>query len=294
MSRLLALNLPPRLREYGLLMRLDRPIGTLLLLWPCLWALWIADAGRPEPTVVAVFVAGVFLMRSAGCVINDFADREFDPHVARTRERPLAARRVRPEEAFKLFIVLCLVAFALVLTQNSMTILLSVPAVLLAASYPYMKRFHSLPQVHLGAAFGWAVPMAFAALTETIPPAAWLLFAVAVVWAVAYDTMYAMVDRDDDLSVGVKSAAILFGRFDRLAVGGAQCAVLIGLFLLGWAAGLGIVYQFSVVVGAGLFAYQQWLIRDREGGSCFRAFLNNNWFGGVVFAGIVLDFLLRA
>ncbi len=272
-------------------MRLDRPIGALLLLWPCLWALWIAGEGRPEPSIVAVFVVGVFVMRSAGCVINDFADRDIDPHVERTRNRPLAAGRVRPDEAVWLFVILCLLAFGLVLTQNTLTVILSVPAVVLAASYPYVKRIHHVPQAHLGAAFGWAVPMAFAALTDTVPPVGWVLFTVALIWAIAYDTIYAMVDRDDDLSLGVKSTAILFGPFDRVAVGAAQCAVLVGLLLVGFAGGFGPIYFVGLGIGAGFFIYQQRLIRHRERASCFRAFLNNNWFGAAVFLGVAADSL---
>ena len=210
------------MRQYGLLMRVDRPIGTLLLMWPALWALWIAGQGRPDPYVTLVFVLGVFIMRSAGCVINDFADRDLDPHVARTRERPLAAGRVSPREALVLFVLLCLAAFALVLTLNRLTLLLSLVALPLAAIYPFMKRFTYLPQVHLGIAFGWAVPMAFAAETDSVPPVAWLILTGVVLWAVAYDTMYAMVDRDDDIYVGVKSTAILFGELDRLMIGVVQ------------------------------------------------------------------------
>ncbi len=288
----LASDVTPKLRQYGLLMRLDKPIGTLLLLWPCLWALWIAGAGRPAPGVVLVFLLGAFLMRSAGCVINDFADRDIDPFVERTRERPLAARRVSAREALALFAVLCLAAFCLVLTQNRETILLSIPAVILAATYPYMKRVHSLPQAHLGAAFGWAVPMSFAALTGEVSALAWLLFAVAVLWAIAYDTSYAMVDREDDLRVGVKSSAILFGRFDRLAIGVAQALVVAGLYLIGHRLGLGWPFQLALLAGSGLFAYQQWLIRGRSREACFQAFLNNNWFGFSIFAGILGHYLV--
>lgn len=282
-----------RLYQYGLLMRLDRPIGIYLLLWPALWALWIAGEGRPDPLVVGVFVLGTVLMRSAGCVINDFADRHIDPHVARTRDRPIAAGRVGPREALVLFSGLCLIAFALVLLLNPMTIALSVPAVLLAASYPFAKRFTHLPQAHLGAAFGWAVPMAFAALTETLPMIAWLLFTVTLVWAVAYDTFYAMCDRDDDLKIGVKSTAILFGRHDRAITFGLQLLVLVGLVGVGQLAGLGPVYTSGLIAAAGLVIYQQWLIRHREPQACLAAFLNNHWFGAVVFAGILFDYLLR-
>lgn len=282
-----------RLYQYYLLTRLDRPIGIYLLLWPALWALWIAGEGRPDPLVVIVFVLGTVLMRSAGCVINDFADRKIDPHVARTRDRPIAAGRVTPREALKLFAVLCLLAFCLVLLLNPMTIALSVPAVLLAASYPFAKRFTHLPQAHLGAAFGWAVPMAFAAQTESLPGLAWLLFGVTVIWAVAYDSFYAMVDREDDLKIGVKSTAILFGQADRQITSLLQLLVLAGLGWAGYLAGMGLVFGLGLVAAAGLAVYQQWLIRQREPQACFAAFLNNHWFGAAVFAGILFDYLLR-
>jgi len=281
-----------RLREYALLCRLDKPIGALLLLWPTLWALWIAADGKPDPLIVAVFVSGVFVMRSAGCVINDFADRDLDPQVKRTRDRPIAARRVRPREALLLFLVLCLCAFALVLALNPLSLLLSFPGVALAASYPFMKRYTYLPQVHLGVAFGWGVPMAYAALTGSVPALAWLLLASVVMWALAYDTMYAMVDRDDDLKVGVKSTAILFGRADRAWVGFFQLAVLAILTSVGVAAGLGIAYYLGLLVAATLFVYQQHLIRKRTREGCFRAFLNNNWVGAALFAGLVGNYLL--
>ena len=283
-----------RLREYALLMRLDRPIGALLLLWPTLWALWVAGAGSPSAGVVAVFVTGVFLMRSAGCVINDYADRDIDPHVRRTRSRPLAAKRIQPKEALGLFVVLCLTAFALVLSQNALTVQMSVLGALLATTYPFMKRYHHFPQVHLGVAFGWAVPMAFAAETGGVPPEGWLLFAVAVVWAVAYDTLYAMVDREDDLRVGVRSTAILFGQMDLVAVALAQVCVLSGLFLLGRSLGLGLAYLIGLAAAAGLMAYQQYLARERDPSQCFKAFLNNNWVGFAVFMGIVADYLVTA
>ena len=282
-----------RLIEYARLMRLDRPIGILLLLWPTLWALWIAGQGRPDPLVLAVFVAGVVLMRSAGCVINDFADRHFDPHVARTRDRPIAAGRVSPREALILFAVLCLLAFGLVLLMNRLTILLSFVAVVLAVVYPFTKRITHLPQVVLGAAFGWAIPMAFAAQTGELPRIAWLLFVVNILWSVAYDTLYAMVDREDDLKIGVKSTAILFGEADRLVVGVLQLLVLLGLSLVGSLAGLGDFYAIGLLVAALLALYQQYLIRERDPRRCFEAFLNNNWFGAAVFAGIALDYLAR-
>ncbi|MEK7207437.1 MAG: 4-hydroxybenzoate octaprenyltransferase [Pseudomonadota bacterium] len=279
-----------RLREYALLMRLHRPIGILLLLWPTLWALWIAGQGQPDRLVFTVFVIGVVLMRSAGCVMNDYADREFDPHVERTRDRPLAAGRVSPKEALALFVVLCLIAFTLVLTMNRLTVLLSFAGVFLAATYPFMKRFTSLPQFYLGAAFGWSIPMAFAAQTGAVPPIAWVLFGANIFWSVAYDTAYAMVDRDDDLKVGVKSTAILFGAYDRLMVGLSHAVTLGLLVFTGFMAGLGMLYYAGLAVAAGFALYQQYLMRDRTRDGCFRAFLNNNWFGAVVFAGLLWNY----
>ena len=276
--------------QYALLMRVHQPIGSLLLLWPTLWALWIAGAGSPDATVVLVFVAGVFVMRSAGCVINDYADRDFDPYVQRTMNRPIASGRVTPREALGLFVSLCLVAFGLVLALNELALMYSLPGAVLAASYPFMKRWHSLPQVHLGIAFGWGVPMAFAALANEVPPLAWLILTGVVAWTVAYDTMYAMVDREDDLEVGVKSTAILFGDADRIFVGASQLAVIAVLVLAGRQAGLGTAYYATVALGALLFVHQQRLIRRRERDACFRAFLNNNWVGALVFGGIVADY----
>ena len=273
-------------------MRVHQPIGTLLLLWPTLWALWIAGAGRPDAAVVLVFVAGVFVMRSAGCIINDFADRRIDPHVRRTMHRPIASGKVTPGEALGLFAGLCLLGLGLVLTLNRLAVAYSFAAVALAASYPFMKRWTHLPQVHLGVAFGWGIPMAFAALTGAVPPLAWLLLAGVVAWAVAYDTMYAMVDREDDVKVGVRSSAILFGGADRVFVGASQIAVLAVLVLAGRQAGLGAVYNVAVASGALLFLHQQRLIRHREPAACFRAFLNNHWVGALVFAGIVADYAL--
>ncbi len=282
-----------RLHQYFLLMRLHKPIGSLLLLWPMLWALWIAAAGHPDVRVLVVFVLGVLLMRSAGCVINDYADRNFDPHVRRTRDRPLAAGRVTSREALVLFTALCLVSFLLVLLMNRLTILLSLVGVLLAVSYPFTKRYTHLPQVYLGAAFGWAVPMVFAAQTGTVPAIAWLIFIANILWATVYDTMYAMVDREDDLRIGVKSSAILFGSDDRLIIGLVQVLLLACLILVGLQAGLGPVYFAGLAAATGFALYQQFLIRERRPERCFRAFLNNNWFGAAVFAGIVLDYLVR-
>ena len=281
---------PVRLRDYARLMRLDRPIGSLLLLWPTLWALWIAAQGAPDPRILLIFVIGVVLMRSAGCVINDYADRDIDPHVARTRDRPLAAGRVTPREALGLFLALCLGAFALVLLLNRLTVMLSVAGLALAATYPFHKRFSPLPQAHLGLAFGWAVPMAFAAVQNGVPPVAWLLMSATLLWAVAYDTMYAMVDREDDRRAGVKSTAILFGAYDRALIGVFQILALLALVLAGRHAGLGPAYHAGLLVAGGLALHQQRLIREREPARCFRAFLGNNWFGGSVFGGIALDY----
>jgi 4-hydroxybenzoate polyprenyltransferase len=279
-----------KLVDYLLLMRLHKPIGIWLLLWPTLWGLWLAAGGVPPPKILVIFVLGTILMRSAGCVINDFADRALDPHVERTRDRPVAAGRVAPDEALRLFVVLGLIAFALVTQLNLETVLLSLPAAALAASYPYAKRFHSMPQAHLGLAFSWGIPMAFAALGRPIPWGLCLELMLAnVLWAIAYDTFYAMVDREDDLRVGVKSSAILFGRHDRAITAALQVAVLALLAHAG--RDLGAPYFAGLGVAAALAAYQQWLIRDRDRERCFRAFLNNSWFGAAVFVG--LAFALR-
>ncbi len=280
-----------RFVEYLRLMRLDRPIGIFLLLWPTLWGLWVAAEGVPDPDVLAIFVLGVILMRSAGCVINDFADRNLDGHVERTRERPLAAGRVRPGEALGLFAVLCVSAFVLVLFTNLYTILLSLGAVGLAVIYPFMKRYTYLPQVVLGAAFAWAIPMGFAAQTGSVAPIAWLIYTATVVWTVAYDTMYAMVDRDDDLRVGIRSTAILFGDADRIMVALLQATTLFCLVLVGGRLGLSQPYYMSLWVAGGFFLYQQWLIRRRRRDGCFQAFLNNNWVGLTVFLGLFLHYL---
>lgn len=292
------MRLLARLTQYALLMRLHRPIGIFLLLWPALWGLWFAAAGRPNLHVLAVFVLGTLLMRSAGCVINDYADRDVDPKVERTRDRPLAAGRVAPREALVLFVVLCLAAFALVLTLNRLTILLSVVGALLAATYPFLKRVTHLPQFYLGAAFGWAIPMGFAAhseagqsLTGAVPPLAWLLFAANVCWAVAYDTAYAMVDRDDDLKAGVKSTAILFGRYDRFLIGVFHLLALALLVVAGVLAARGALYYTGLAAAAVYAVYQQWLLRDRSRDGCFQAFLNNNRFGAIIFLGLLLDYL---
>lgn len=283
-------RLAAQLREYALLMRLDRPIGILLLLWPTLWALWIAGAGRPDPHVFLVFVAGVVLMRSGGCVMNDFADREFDPHVERTRDRPLARGAVSPLEALLLASALGAIAFGLVLTLNRLTVLLALAGAMLTIAYPFLKRVTHLPQIWLGASFGWSVPMAFAAQTGTVPQLAWLMFIAVILWAVVYDTMYAMVDREDDLRLGIRSTAILFGDADRVLLGIMQALLLLALWLVGRQAGLGDWYVAGLAIAAGLSLWQQYLIRDRRPADCFRAFLNNNYYGMAVFIGILLHY----
>lgn len=285
-----AARLAAQLREYALLMRLDRPIGILLLLWPTLWALWIAGAGRPDPQVFLVFVAGVVLMRSAGCVMNDFADRRIDPHVERTRARPLARGAVSPLEALLLAAALGAVAFGLVLTMNRLTVMLALAGAVLTIAYPFLKRVTHLPQVWLGASFGWSVPMAFAAQTGGVPRVAWLMFIAVILWAVVYDTMYAMVDREDDLKLGVHSTAILFGDSDRHMIGAIQAMLLLALWLVGHQAGLGGWYIGALCLAAAFSAWQQYLIRDRRPEDCFRAFLNNNYYGMAVFVGIVLHY----
>jgi len=280
-----------RLAHYWRLVRADRPIGIYLLLWPALWALWVAAEGPPPWWILLVFVLGTALMRSAGCAINDYADRGFDGQVERTAQRPLATGQVRPREAIAVFAILSLLAFALVLTLNAKTIAHSFVAVALAAVYPFTKRHTHMPQLVLGIAFGWAVPMAFTAVQNEIPPVAWLLFAATVVWALIYDTMYAMVDREDDLRVGIKSTAILFGRHDRLAVGLLQALMLALLWQVGRMSGRGAFFLLALVGAAALFAYQQWLIRGRERPACFRAFLNNHYVGMLIFLGLFADYL---
>jgi 4-hydroxybenzoate polyprenyltransferase len=286
-------NVLYKLQQYALLMRLNRPIGVFLLLWPMLWALWIASDGQPDTRVLWIFVAGVILMRSAGCAINDFADRDIDPKVERTRNRPLARGAISQQEALALAAVLSIIAFGLVCLTNTLTVSMSMVGAVLAASYPFMKRIHYLPQVHLGAAFGWAVPMAFAAQTDMLPSSVgWLIFIAAVLWATVYDTQYAMADREDDLKVGVKSTAILFGELDRAIIGLIQIMLMLDLILIGWQADLGIYFYLGLCIAASLAAYQQVLIIGRKSQQCFRAFLNNNYFGLVVFIGIVLNYRL--
>ncbi|WP_072570184.1 4-hydroxybenzoate octaprenyltransferase [Enterobacter sp. SA187] len=281
-----------KLLAFHRLMRTDKPIGALLLLWPTLWALWVATPGVPPLWILAVFVAGVWLMRAAGCVVNDYADRKIDGHVKRTANRPMPSGAVTEKEARTLFVVLVLLAFVLVLTLNLMTIALSVAALALAWVYPFMKRYTHLPQVVLGAAFGWSIPMAFAAVSESLPLSCWLMFVANVLWAVAYDTLYAMVDRDDDLKIGVKSTAILFGRHDKLIVGLLQVIVLALMTAVGWLNGLGWPYYASIAVAGALFIYQQWLVVNREREACFKAFMNNNYVGLALFLGLAVSYLL--
>lgn len=289
-----ARSIARRLEAYAQLMRLDRPIGIWLLLWPVLWALWIAGAGRPPERVLIIFVLGVFVMRAAGCVVNDFADRDIDPQVKRTRDRPLAARRVSPYEALALFAVLIAVALWLVTRLDPFTIRLSVVGALLTVSYPLMKRWFPLPQFYLGLSFGgWGIPMAFAATLGTIPRVGWVLFFAAVLWAMVYDTLYAMVDREDDLKLGVRSSALLFADMDRLIVGAMQAMMLFALHLAGRSMEFGPWYRAGLATAALFFLWQQWSIRNREPTACFRAFLNNHYVGMVIFIGILLDHLYR-
>ncbi len=275
---------------YAQLVRLDKPIGILLLLWPTLIALWIAAGGWPDPLVLFVFVMGVILMRSAGCAINDYADRHVDGKVERTKQRPLASGKITEKETLLIFASLAIITFSLVLLMNELTIWMSFGGILLAASYPFMKRYHYLPQVHLGAAFGWSAPMAYAAQANEVTTVTWLIFLATILWATAYDTMYAMVDYDDDIKIGVKSTAILFGNQDKLIIGIIQILLILNLLLIGHRAELSGFYYLGVT-GASLFAaYQQYLIKDRKRELCFQAFLNNNWFGLVLFIGVFLDY----
>jgi 4-hydroxybenzoate polyprenyltransferase len=278
-------------RDYARLMRLDRPIGALLLLWPTLWALWIAGTGKPDPQILCVFVLGVIVMRSAGCVINDYADRKFDAQVRRTRQRPLASGAVAPKEALILFAVLICIALGLLLTLNRQTQLLALVSAALTVIYPFMKRIFSLPQFVLGAAFSWSVPMAYSAQTGSIPQSAWLLFIASFLWTVIYDTMYAMADRPEDMRIGVKSAAILFGDLDRVIIGAMQFMMLLALWLVGQQLKFGGWYRTGLVLAACFAIYQQGLIRERKPADCMRAFLHNRHLGTVVFIGIALEYL---
>jgi 4-hydroxybenzoate polyprenyltransferase len=287
------MSLIERLNLYERLMRLDRPIGILLLLWPTLWALWFAAQGAPNWKVLWIFVLGTVLMRSAGCVVNDYADRDFDPFVERTKNRPLAARRVTTQEALLVAGVLALAAFLLILPLNRLTLWLSVPALFIAASYPFTKRFFALPQAYLGVAFGFGIPMGFAAITNGVPPLAWVLLAASFFWTIAYDTEYAMVDREDDLKIGIKTSAITFGRFDVSVVMLCYALFLGVLVAVGLWRGMGVAYYAGLVVAAALVLYHYLLIRDRNRERCFKAFLHNNWVGAAVFAGIAADYLSR-
>ena len=282
-----------RLRLYWRLVRLDKPIGSLLLLWPTLAALWLASAGKPDWRLVAIFALGTLLMRSAGCAINDYADRDFDRHVKRTVDRPITSGRIAPWEAVLVAAVLAVAAFLLILPLNLLTKQLSVAAVLIAASYPYFKRFFALPQAYLGIAFGFGIPMAYAAVQGTVPMAAWLLLLANIFWAIAYDTEYAMVDRDDDLRIGLRTSAITFGNFDVAAVMLCYAVALGIIFLVGWEHGLRGWFVAGLLAAAGCAAYHYTLIRGRERMACFAAFRHNNWLGAAVFAGIALDYAFR-
>lgn len=279
--------------QYALLMRFDRPVGIYLLLWPTLWALWIAGEGYPKLDITFIFLMGVIIMRASGCIINDYADRSIDMHIARTRNRPLAMGRVSSKEALVLFVIMCLVAFALVLFTNWLTVLLSVAGLFLAILYPFTKRHTYMPQAFLGLAFGWAVPMAFAAQTGTIPNEAWLILTATVLWATSYDTMYAMADRVDDARIGVKSTALLFGEADRLIIAMIQSLFLFTMIIVGEK----LKMQFYYYVGLGFstlfIAYQHYLLKDRQPDRCIKAFANNSWLGACIFAGIVMEYASR-
>lgn len=279
-----------QLRNYAKLMRIDKPIGIWLLLWPALWALWLAGKGHPNQWLFVVFVLGVFIMRSAGCVLNDYVDRKIDPYVERTRTRPIASGAVSPAEALVLFLALSLIAIGLATMLNRPARLLAIVAAGLTIAYPFIKRVVSIPQFVLGAAFGWAVPMAFAAQTGETPQLAWLVFGTALVWAVIYDTFYAMVDREDDRKIGVKSTALLFGEVDLFVIAGLQLLMLVALTFIGLRAELGPWYMASVAGAAALMAYHQWLARDRQPAGCYAAFLHNHTIGLVIFVGIVLHY----
>ncbi len=280
-----------RLSLYMQLTRMNKPIGTLLLLWPTLWGLWIAGSGRPDLRIVLIFTLGTFMMRSAGCAINDYADRDIDRHVKRTCERPITSGKITPREALLLAAGLAIASFLLILPLNSLTLLLSIPAAFLAGSYPYTKRFFAIPQAYLGIAFGFGIPMAFAALLDSVPPVAWVMLAANIFWSVAYDTEYAMVDRDDDVHLGIHSSALFFGRHDVKAVMACYAATLFLLALAGKMANLGLFYFSGLVVAAAIALYHYGLIREKKRDNCFKAFLHNNWFGAAVFCGIFLDYL---
>lgn len=275
------------------LMRLSRPIGILLLLWPTLWALWIASYGHPDWKIITIFVLGTILMRSAGCVINDFADRDIDPHVKRTANRPLARRALRPKSALLLAVALAFLAFLLILPLNSLTLLLALPAVFLATSYPWTKRFLAIPQAYLGIAFGFGIPMAFAAVLETIPTIAWLMLLANVFWTIAYDTEYALADREDDLKIGINTSAITFGRYDILIIMICHTLFVGNMIVIGIKLALGIYYFIGIGIATGLIAYQYKMIRQRNPQRCFQAFVQNNWVGGSIFLGVLLDYCIK-
>jgi len=280
-----------RLYQYYLLMRMDRPIGTWLLLWPTFWGLWIAAEGIPDIKFILIFALGVFVMRSAGCVINDYADRKIDKHISRTKDRPITSGKVSPKEALGLFAFCIAIAFILVLFLNTYTILLSFVALLLASIYPFMKRYTHYPQIVLGMAFSWAIPMGFAAQLNHIPDIAWLLYVVNIFWIVTYDTMYAMADREDDLKVGVKSTAIIFGEYDKLIIALLQFIFTVGMLMVAWLIQGGLFFYLGIAISVLFSVYQQHLIRNREPKACFQAFLNNHWLGLVIFIGIFLNYL---
>lgn len=290
LSKLRSYELGEKTYQYALLIRFHRPIGTLLLLWPTLVALWIASDGFPEPGLLVIFVLGTFLMRSAGCAINDVADRNIDPHVSRTKNRPLAQGKIQTREAVIVATTLALFAFGLVLFLNTITVLLSLVGVLLATIYPFAKRYTYFPQVFLGGAYAWGVPMAFAAVTGSTPKICWLLYIAAVLWPLAYDTIYAMIDREDDIKIGVKSTAILFGEADIAIIGALQALVLATYFLIGQQLEFGIFYYLGLLVATSLAAYQLYEIRHREPTQCMAAFLQNNWLGLAIFAGVATNF----
>ena len=287
------MTLAERLSLYLQLTRLNRPIGILLLLWPTLWGVWIAGNGQPEWGIVLIFVLGTVLMRSAGCAFNDYVDREIDRRVQRTRDRPVTSGHIAPGEAVWLAVILSLLAFLLILPLNGLTLLLSFPAVFLAASYPFTKRFLAIPQAYLGIAFGFGIPMAFAAQQSDVPPVAWLLLAANVFWAIAYDTEYAMVDRDDDIHIGIHSSALLFGKYDVAAVMACYAVTLALLGVAGQMTGLGWVYYSGLLIAGGIALYHYSLIKHRQREACFKAFLHNNWIGAAVFAGIAADYLVH-
>lgn len=287
------MNLATRLKLYWQLTRMHRPIGALLLLWPTLWGIWIAGSGHPAWHIVAIFVLGTLLMRAAGCAINDYADHDIDKHVKRTSDRPITSGKIAPHEALWVAAALALLALLLILPLNTLTLLLSIPAAFLAASYPFTKRFLAIPQAYLGIAFGFGIPMAFAAQLNEVPGMAWLLMLANIFWCIAYDTEYAMVDRDDDIHLGIHSSALLFGRHDVLAVMACYAAALLILAATGRALHMGTAYYAGLLVAAGIAVYHYTLIRHRQRETCFKAFLHNNWFGAAVFGGILLDYLLQ-